>query len=129
MLYIGEGDPVFPRLKSHSANKDFWTYAIVFTSKDENLTKTQIQYIESRLIKLALNSRHINLDNAKEEDIPSISESGMCEVELLLDIILDMLHVLRFYFFEPISTSVTVEGNDIIYEFKVKKLNKTYTVV
>lgn len=121
LLYIGEGDPVFPRLQSHSANKDFWTYAIVFTSKDENLTKTQIQYIESRLIKLALNSRRINLDNAREEDIPSISESGMCEVELFLDIILDMLHALRFYFFEPISTSVTVEDNDIIYEFKVKK--------
>lgn len=24
MLYIGEGDPVLPRLESHFAKKDFW---------------------------------------------------------------------------------------------------------
>lgn len=121
LLYIGEGDPVLPRLQSHSINKDFWTYAVVFTSKDENLTKTQIQYIEARLIKLAIDSRRIKLDNSREEDIPSISESGQCEVELFLYVILDMLHALRFNFFEPLSTPITVENNDITYEFKVKK--------
>lgn len=121
LLYIGEGDPVLPRLQSHSVNKDFWTYAVVFTSKDENLTKTQIQYIESRLIKLSIDSRRIKLDNSREEDIPSISESGQCEVELFLDVILDMLHALRFNFFEPLSTPITVDNNDITYEFKVKK--------
>ena len=44
MLYIGEGDPVIDRLKNHSTNKDFWTEAFVFTSKDGYLTKTQIQF-------------------------------------------------------------------------------------
>ena len=29
MLYIGEGDPVGPRLESHYANKEFWTQAII----------------------------------------------------------------------------------------------------
>jgi len=33
-IYIGEGDPVVPRLHSHYGKKDFWTHAIVFTSKD-----------------------------------------------------------------------------------------------
>lgn len=28
MLYIGEGDPVRPRLESHYAQKDFWTWAV-----------------------------------------------------------------------------------------------------
>ncbi len=46
-LYIGEGDPVLPRLKSHAINKDFWTEAIVFSSKDDYLTKTQVKYLEA----------------------------------------------------------------------------------
>jgi hypothetical protein len=32
--YIGEGDPVLPRLDQHFKHKDFWTHAIAFTSKD-----------------------------------------------------------------------------------------------
>jgi len=38
-IYVGEGDEVWSRLASHDANKDFWTYVVVFVSKDENLTK------------------------------------------------------------------------------------------
>src|SRR4051794_12194296 len=34
-LYIGEGDPVRPRLEDHYAKKDFWTQLIFFTSKDD----------------------------------------------------------------------------------------------
>ena len=32
MLYVGEGDPIRPRLESHYAQKDFWTRAIGFTT-------------------------------------------------------------------------------------------------
>ena len=32
MLYIGEGDPVGPRLESHYAKKDFWTQAVFFVA-------------------------------------------------------------------------------------------------
>lgn len=52
IVYVGEGDPVSPRLKSHSINKEFWTEAIVFTSKDNYLTKTQIQYLEAEIVRI-----------------------------------------------------------------------------
>src|SRR5262245_9506241 len=32
-IYVGEGDPVRPRLEQHAARKDFWTTCIIFTSK------------------------------------------------------------------------------------------------
>ncbi|MEN9539860.1 MAG: hypothetical protein RLZZ126_2095 [Pseudomonadota bacterium] len=32
MLYVGEGDPIRPRLESHYVQKDFWTRAIGFTT-------------------------------------------------------------------------------------------------
>ncbi len=36
-VYVGEGDPIRPRLEQHAGKKDFWTSCIAFTNKDENL--------------------------------------------------------------------------------------------
>jgi hypothetical protein len=32
--------------------KDFWTRTVVVTSKDENLTKAHVRYLESRLVQI-----------------------------------------------------------------------------
>ena len=37
------------RLRQHK-NKEFWVSAIVFVSKDENLTKAHVRYLENRLL-------------------------------------------------------------------------------
>jgi hypothetical protein len=42
IVYVGEGAPVFERIKRHnesSMKKEFWDRAIVFSSKDNYLTK------------------------------------------------------------------------------------------
>src|SRR4051794_24501624 len=39
-VYIGEAEDVLERLRRHVVEKDFWHEALVFTSKDENLTKS-----------------------------------------------------------------------------------------
>ena len=47
---IGEGDNVLKRLLRHNKNeaKDFWERTVVIVSKDENLTKSHVRYLESR---------------------------------------------------------------------------------
>src|SRR5690606_8232083 len=52
-VYVGEGDPVRPRLESHGRQKDFWTHAVAFTSKDQSLNKAHVQRLEARLVELA----------------------------------------------------------------------------
>jgi excinuclease UvrABC nuclease subunit len=85
VIYIGEGDPVLPRLKSHANKKDFWTEAIVFTSKDDYLTKTQIQYLESELITQAKEAYRALLDNTNTPTKPNISEVDKAEVDQFID--------------------------------------------
>ena len=85
MLYIGQGDPVRPRLEAHYAKKDFWTTAIFFVSKDENLNKAHIGYLESRLIKLATDAKRSALDNANAPVLPSMSEMDIADAEGFLD--------------------------------------------
>ena len=50
-IYIGEAENVSNRLKGH-VSKDFWNSVTVFVSKDENLTKAHIRYLEGKLIEL-----------------------------------------------------------------------------
>lgn len=69
-VYIGEAENVFDRLQNHLANKDFWNEVVFFTSKDENLTKSHVKYLESRLVQLAkLSERHVVI-NGNEPQLP-----------------------------------------------------------
>ena len=46
MLYVGEGDPIRPRLESHYAQKDFWTRAVGFTTTTAGqLNKAHVQFL------------------------------------------------------------------------------------
>ncbi|MBW2936529.1 GIY-YIG nuclease family protein [Aureisphaera sp. CAU 1614] len=72
MVYIGEAENVWDRLKNHDLNKDFWNEVILFTSKDENLTKSHIKYLESRLIQIAKETERYNLKNANNPNLNAL---------------------------------------------------------
>lgn len=89
-VYIGEGEIVGERLKSHSLGgkqKEFWDEAIVFTSKDDYITKTQIQYLESELCRLADDAGNVKLDNGNRPSKPTLSEVDNAEMEQFLSAI------------------------------------------
>ncbi len=83
-IYIGEGDPIRPRLDSHYARKDFWTRVIFFTSKDQTLNKAHVQHLESRLITLAREAKRSKLDNEVGSNSPSLAEAELADVESFL---------------------------------------------
>jgi hypothetical protein len=51
-VYVGEAESIRDRLRGH-LDKDFWNHVVFFISKDENLTKAHVRYIEGRLIEQA----------------------------------------------------------------------------
>ena len=60
--YIGEAEVLRDRLRQHR-NKDFWVSVVAFVSKDENLTKAHIRFLEGELIKEATTSGRAKLEN------------------------------------------------------------------
>ena len=110
-LYIGEGDPVSPRLFQHYGKKEFWTSAIIFTSKDDYVTKTQIQWLEARLIVLAKKAGRVQLDNGTVPAEPNISIVDLAEVSTFLESILLLLKAMGNDFFIP-ATTATVKPMD-----------------
>jgi len=107
-IYIGEGDPVRPRLDSHAAKKDFWTQGFVFISKDNNLNKAHVQYLEARLCELAAVAKRVELDNGNSPARPSLSEADQAEMEAFLAEMLVCFPVLGLSAFEmPAERAVT----------------------
>jgi hypothetical protein len=80
-VYIGEGDDVFVRIRKHDDEKDFWEHVVLFVSKDDNLTKGHVRYLEARLIGIANSARRATVTNITAPDLPRLPESDVAEME------------------------------------------------
>lgn len=85
LIYIGEAETVFKRLTQHLTQKDFWNEAIVFISKDDNLNKAHIKYLENRLFETAKAVNRYQVDNSTVPTQSSIAESDRSEMEEFIE--------------------------------------------
>lgn len=116
-IYVGEGDPIRPRLESHAAKKDFWTACIAFTSKDENLNKAHVQHLEARLIGLAAQAKRCALDNGNLPQAPSLSEADAADAEGFLAEMLLCFPLLGLNVFWP-AAATERSGADLVLRAK-----------
>ena len=80
-VYVGESDSIRPRLEQHASKKDFWTAVTFFVSKDDNLNRAHVQYLESRLVGLASEAKRCVLDNGNVPAPPSLSEADRADAD------------------------------------------------
>ena len=95
LAYIGEGENIANRIKSHDAKKDWWTKAVLITSAANNLHKAHVQYLESRLVQLGLNTLNIKLENSTNPTLPSLSEASKSNMESFVEQLLMILPAIR----------------------------------
>jgi hypothetical protein len=74
--------------------------AVFFISKDENLNKAHVQYLESRLIATAKEAKRCILDNGNVPQAPSLSEMDVADMEVFLDEMLLVFGVLGIGVFQ-----------------------------
>src|SRR3546814_2580330 len=89
LVYIGESDDVATRLKQHnraegSGGKDFWEKVCLVTSKDQNLTKSHIKYLESLLIISAQRVARCKLVNGTAQDYVNLPESDRADLAFFM---------------------------------------------
>ncbi len=111
-LYIGEAENVSNRLKGH-ASKDFWNAVTVFVSKDENLTKAHIRYLEGVLIQKVINNGVSIVMNAVSSGA-RLPESDMAEMDVFLEKCLQLLPVLGIPDFNEKVDQLS-EAKDLLY--------------
>lgn len=106
-VYVGESENVFKRLLEHHrrGEKEFWTKTALILSKDENLTKSHVRYLESRIIKEVRLAGRFILDNNTEPDVPAMPEADIADMEFFLEQLRMLLPVLSFNVMQRLEKS------------------------
>ena len=115
-IYVGEGDPVGPRLEQHYANKEFWTWSVFFVSTDSSLNKAHVQHLEARLLDMAKQAKRATLDNANTPQMPALSEAERADAESFLA---DMLSIFPLVGLTVFEKTMIVKSNSR-QEFKIE---------
>ncbi len=104
-VYIGESELVLDRLYSHITGKDFWSELVAFTSKDDNLTKAHVRYLESRLISLAQIAGRYKMKNNAAPQQPMLPRGERDAMEEYLQAARVLLGALGHRLLEPLVAS------------------------
>jgi predicted GIY-YIG superfamily endonuclease len=129
-IYIGEAENVKSRIKQHiqDSKKDF-VEIIFFISKDDLLTKTQIKYLESRLIQLAIEAKTAEIENGNNPSLPTLHEADISDMEYFLDQIKLVLPAMGFRFLissiitQSEKESVRKQQKNILLKINNSKIN------
>lgn len=116
--YIGEAEVIRDRLKQHKT-KEFWVSAIVFISKDENVTKAHARYLEFRLLQEATQAGRFTI-NQNQAGGSKLPESDREDMEVFLSYIRTLLPVLGSDLLVPIAqpTSKQQKGGILLCRSK-----------
>lgn len=81
--YVGETENFKERVKDHDQKKTFWQKALIFVSKDADMTKTDVQYLEYLAVQQAKQTNRYNLQEnkqtPKEPNLPEYQKDAMDE--------------------------------------------------
>lgn len=141
-VYVGEADAVHERIKKHDGDeaKEFFTRLVFVVSKDNNLTKAHVRYLESRLIAAVKQAGRAKLDNGTAPPVKGLPEPEVADMEQVFREIEVLLPVLGFDVLRPAGkgvgvapakavqsvngTALPVEGNPI-FRFSVSGTEAT----
>jgi len=119
-IYVGEAEKIRDRIKTH-LERDFWNHVVYFTSKDENLTKAHIRYLEGKLIEQARIAGRAVVVNGQSSGA-RLPESDREDMEIFLEKINQLLPVLGVELLVPAGATADVEAKQGKLHCEIKGL-------
>jgi len=120
VIYIGEAECIRDRIKSH-LSRDFWNNIAFFVTKDENLTKAHIRYIEGRLIGIA-NSADRSVVLNSQGSGAKLPESDREDMEVFLEKMQQILPVLGIEAFVQAASTGESDAERVMLTCKIKNV-------
>ncbi len=85
-LYIGESEDVASRVQAHPSGLGFEISDILlFASKDDNLSKSHVLWLEIQLIQRAMKAKRITLTNTKQPPLKMLSRAEEATMREFID--------------------------------------------
>ncbi|GFZ76006.1 hypothetical protein GCM10011531_00760 [Aquaticitalea lipolytica] len=118
LVYIGEGEECFDRIKEHHRLKDFWTHCVVVITKTNEYTKTEGKFLEHYCLKKAAEIGRYLIENSNSSKEPSIPESRKYDLLDNFETIKILLATLGFPIFEEGIKSTKLNIDEFYIKFK-----------
>lgn len=123
--YVGRADQLRARIDSHVKEKDWWDSCLCFTTSDNSLTLTHIQFLEAALLARALEAGQVKLDNIQFPEIPRLCRADLFDLTRFLENVLMLAGMIGLSVFEIVDQSPsedaipeTVEGGFRFSQFE-----------
>ncbi|MFA7446201.1 MAG: GIY-YIG nuclease family protein [Flavobacteriaceae bacterium] len=109
-VYIGQANDLLRRIGEHDKSKDWWEKVVLFTTKDNSLNRSDIDYLENKLIDIAKNTGTLEMNNVQIGNSPKVSRYRETELKDFLDGALLLLELI---------------GIKVFTKHTIKKIKKT----
>jgi len=114
VAYVGEAEVLADRLHNHLSGKEFWSELVSFSSKDENLTKAHVRYLEARLVSMASEANRYRLENNVAPSLPSLPRADRDAMEEFLLFAKTLLGVLGYRLLDPLVVRESLVNEPIM---------------
>lgn len=120
-VYVGEGDEISQRLYIHARDntKEYWDRFVAVTSKDLNLTKAHVKYLESRLIEILKALKKSDVQNRTDPGFDRLPEADISDMETFLNELRLVLPVIGVDFLRKPNTerksSARNDGENVLF--------------
>ena len=111
--YIGEAENVYARIVQQVKAKEFWNEVIFFTSKDENLTKGHIKYLEAQLVAWATEAKRYVIVNGNSPTMSSLPRADKAAMNEFLGSVKILLSVLGHRILDPITQHTLEQASKV----------------
>jgi len=72
-VYIGQANELLRRISEHDRGKDWWTRVVLMTTTNDSLTRSDIDWLEYKLINIAFTRGTLDVDNRVKGNTPKVS--------------------------------------------------------
>lgn len=119
-VYIGQANDLLRRISEHDKSKDWWEKVVLLTTKDNSLNRSDIDYLENKLIGIASSMGSLEMSNIQTGNTAKVSRYRETE---LIDFLEGGLLLL-----ELIGIKVFVKYRKSIYinEKKASMINRLF---
>lgn len=118
LAYIWEAENLINRLSEHDSKKQFWNIVISFISKDNNLTKADVKYLEAKAIEKAKKNNRYKLENGTEPIPNNLPEYQISTIEEFLENINLLISAIWYPILKEFIEKDTITNN--LYYLKIK---------
>ncbi|MGB0652076.1 MAG: GIY-YIG nuclease family protein [Thermoplasmatota archaeon] len=108
--YIGRAEKLQTRLDAHAKEKGWWDTCMCFTTSDNSLTLTHIQYLEAALLDQAREAGQVVLDNTQYPDVPDLGRADREDLQRFLEKVLLLAGMAGLPIFDVVDSTPAEQG-------------------